>query len=449
MEYDASIHRYLHEHREEILQTLKELIQIPSVRSHAEPCAPFGRSCAEILDYTHRLYCENGFESELDRNGGYLLSYYGSGRNTIGLFAHADVVDVSNDWVHTKPFEPVEKEGFCIGRGALDDKSAIVLSLYCAKMLKELKLPFSSKLVLFTGTNEETGMEDIDRYLQRHTPPSFSLVPDTAFPIYRGNKSGMSVWATFSYEMKNIEHFCGGTAMNITPGDASAIVNGEMVTASGISRHSALPEGSVNAIATLAKELSGRSDVCESDRRQMQLISQIAESCYGETFGIEHNDPDCGKLTCVNCMIKTERKRLTLGLNLRFGLSADTVFVKKKIADFFEKNGCTVRFEPEKRGYLTAEDNRYIKACLKAYREFTGDVHPQCLINAGGTYGRKLPCAAEVGTALKRGVPPNTPEGHGGVHQPDECINIEGLLDAIALTLYMILQCDKVGEKEI
>ena len=135
-----------------------------------------------------------------------------------------------------------------------------------------------------------------------------------------------------------------------------------------------------------------------------------------------------------------------LGFNMRFGLSANTENIKKSIISFFEKNNCTVEFEEEKKGYIISEDNKYIQACLKAYSDFTGDKHPQVYINAGGTYARKLPCAAEIGTTLKWGVPKNTPPGHGGAHQSDECINIEGFLEALELTLQMLIECDKTEE---
>lgn len=445
MEYTEKIHDYVVRHKEEILKTLKDLVKIPSVRGDALPDAPFGKACAHVLEYTEKLYSENGFETELDRQDGYVLSYFGNGERTLGLFAHADVVDVSDDWVHTKPFKPIEKDGYLIGRGVLDDKSAIVISLYSAKILKELNIPFNSRLVMFTGTNEETGMADIEKYSKKHTAPDFSLICDTAFPLYRGDKSMMNFWVTLNTELKDIKDFYGGNAMNIILGKATAVVNGENITETGISSHSALPEGSVNAGYLLTKRLYECEDICISDKEQMLFLMRVLEKYYGEIYGIEHCD-ECGKLTCTNGIIKMEGKKIMLGFNMRFGLSADTENIKKSIISFFEKHNCTVEFEEEKTGYITPEDNSYINACLKAYSDFTGDKAPQTHINAGGTYARKLPCAAEIGTTLKWGVPENTPPGHGGAHQSDECINIEGLLEALELTLQMLIECDKTEE---
>lgn len=445
MEYAEKIHDYVTEHKYEILNTLKELIKIPSVRGEAAENAPFGKECARALEYTEKLFLQNGFETELNKKDGYLISYYGRGKRNLGLFAHSDVVDVSDDWVHTTPFEPIEKDGYLIGRGVLDDKSAIVISLYCAKILKELNIPFNSKLVMFTGSNEETGMADIEKYAKDRTTPDFSLVCDTAFPLYRGDKSGMNLWVTFNRKLNDIEDFCGGKSMNVILGSASARVNGEVVTEKGISSHSALPEGSENAGYKLAKKLSLRDDICKSDREQMIFLAEVLERYYGEVYGIEYCD-ECGKLTCTNGVIKTENGKIKLGLNMRFGLTADTTYIKNSIVSFFEEHECTVEFTEEKKGYVMPEDNKYIQACLKVYSEFTGENNPQSHINAGGTYARKLTHAAEIGATLKWGVPENTPQGHGGAHQSDECISIEGFLEALELTLQMLIGCDKQEE---
>lgn len=417
---------------------------MPSVRDTACPNAPFGRDCAQILEQIATLYASNDLSTELNRPGGYLLSRYGSGK-TIGLFSHADVVAVHQDWLHTAPFEPLEKDGYLIGRGTLDDKSAIVISLYCVKIIRELGIPFHSELVMFTGSNEETGMADMDSYLESHTPPTFSLISDTAFPLYRGDKCGMNFHVLFRTSLKDIQSFSGGTAMNITLGEATATVHGEVFQESGISRHSALPEGSVNAGFLLAQKLLACDSICESDKKQMQLLAHILENYYGEVFGIEHAD-ECGKLTCTNCMITCEGGKLNLGFNMRFGLSADTDRIRRAIRTFFAQYDCDVEFEPEKRGYLTPVEDPFIQACLTAYRDFTGVFHPQVHINAGGTYGRKLPRSAEIGTTLKWGIPEGTPAGHGGAHQPDECIHMDGFLEALELTVQMVLACDRVEE---
>ena len=255
----------------------------------------------------------------------------------------------------------------------------------------------------------------------------------------------MNFWVTLNTELKEINNFHGGNAMNIILGKASAAVNGETVSETGISSHSALPEGSLNAGYLLAKKLSEREDICASDREQMLFLMSVLEKYYGEIYGIEHCD-ECGKLTCTNGIIKIDNKKIMLGFNMRFGLSADTENIKKSIISFFEKHKCTVEFEEEKTGYIISEDNKYIQACLKAYGGFTGDKNPQVYINSGGTYARKLLCAAEIGTTLKWGIPESIPPGHGGVHQSDECINIEGFLDALEMTLQMLIECDKTGE---
>lgn len=183
-----SIHNYIYEHKSEIIADLKELIKIPSVREEPREDAPFGKNCDAVLRHIQSLFENNGFATEYRREEGYLLSYYGDGKKSLGLFSHADVVPVSDDWLFTTPFEPIEKDGFLIGRGAVDDKSAVIISLYCAKILKEFNLPFAGKLVSFVGVNEESGMTDIQNYVQNNVQPDFALVDDTAFPIYYGNK---------------------------------------------------------------------------------------------------------------------------------------------------------------------------------------------------------------------------------------------------------------------
>ena len=441
------IHNYIREHKEEIVNTLKELVKIPSVRGEKAKGAPFGKACKDVLEYTEKLYRENGFETELDYEGGYLLSYYGKGEKSLGLFAHADVVPVGEDWVLTKPFCPIEKNGCLVGRGTLDDKSAIVISLYIAKMLKELKIPFNSNLVCFTGANEESGMEDIKSYVSKHTPPDFSLVADTGFPLYRGDKGILRFIATSTYSLKEIEDFSGGTAFNIILGEATVKYKNQIITAKGISKHGALPEGSVNAGHLLAEKLL-KEDLCIDDKKEIEFVSSTLEKYYGEIFCIENDDAVFGKLTCTNGIVETADKKLRLYFDMRYGTGVDIEETEEKIVKYFAENDWSVDFVKEQMPFLIDENNKYLSACLKTYEKFTGRENAPAYVNAGGTYAAYLPCAIETGTTLYGGDPGGLLPGHGAVHQSDEYINIEGMLEAMALTMLMILECDKCEEEK-
>lgn len=447
MRYKEEIHNYVQEHTREIIDTLKELVRIPSVRGAAEKHAPFGKECARMLEYICDLYERNGFKTEFEADDGYLLSYFGKGEKSLGLFAHSDVVQVGNDWIHTNPFEPIEKEGYIIGRGALDDKAAVVISLYCAKMLKELNIPFNSKLVMFTGSNEETGMEDIANYLKEHTPPDFSLVCDSGFPMYCGNKSNIHFVATSNVQLKDITEFGGGTDFNISLGNATAKIDGEIITENGVSRHGALPEGSVNAGYLLSKKLSNIHELRDSDRKQMKFISQILEKYYGEIFDIESEDKYFGKLTCTNGIIKTKNGKISLCFDLRYPYGLDANEIKSKIEEFFKRNDWKVEIVSEREGYIISKDDEYVKACVSVFDEFFGTENSSVYYNAGATYARELPHAAEIGVTLYGGSPEGTPDGHGNVHQSDECLNIEGMLIALEVTMQMLIECDAMNRK--
>lgn len=444
MKYRDIIHNYVCSKKEEIIKTLIELVKVPSVKGDATENAPFGTQCANVLEVIKDMYSLSGFETELSSNGGYLLSFYGKGEKSIGIFAHADVVPAGDDWIYTKPFEPVVKDGCIIGRGTLDDKSAVVISLYCAKMLKELNIPFNSRLVLFTGANEESGMADIENYLKTHVPPDFALVPDTGFPLFRGNKGILHFVATSNIKLKDISEFSGGSAFNIILGEAKAKCGGMEYSKKGISKHAALPDGSVNAAFLLANELKNIENICETDRIQMEFTHNILKENYGEVFGIKNNDSEFGPLTVANGKVYLTNGKLNLCFDIRYGNTVDINAVKEKIVNFFAQNNWSVNFVLENKPYLLSSENPYVKSCLKVYKDFTGENNAVPWINAGGTYARHLPCAIEVGPATSRYAPFDLPNGHGSVHQPDEFVNIDGLLEAFEIIALMLLECDKI-----
>lgn len=463
--YKDKIHEYIDSHKGEIVGMLKELVRIPSVRGEALPNAPFGSECAAALEYAKTIYEKSGFECELDAEGGYLLSYFGKGEKSLGIFSHADVVPVGEGWTLTTPFEPKEIDGFLVGRGSMDDKSGVLISLYAAKIIKELGIPFNSRLVMFTGSNEESGMGDIKSYLSKHKAPDFSIVPDTAFPLYRGNKGRIRFSLKSKHALPEGVTISGGPGATVI-GNAEASLpyseklfaslaelNNERLSAEnesgritlkavGIPKHSALPEGSLSAAKILCEGLLA-TEFC-FDKSIIEHLLAMSSSHYGEFFGIEAEDCEFGKLTCVPTKISTDSDGVIIAdFNIRYGDSVTCEQIISKIEKKAEKIGFALSPNVDfSYPHALPDSNKLVRALSKVIKEYTGEDSVKTYVNAGGTYRQYLKNAVETGTSLW-GPKRFMPAGHGGVHQPDECISVEGLLNAIELTTLMLLECDK------
>ena len=107
----------------------------------------------------------------------------------------------------------------------------------------------------------------------------------------------------------------------------------------------------------------------------------------------------------------------------------------------FEKH--QISYEVIKDGEPNAidKDAQIVLSTMAEYREYTGNMSAEPRISAGGTYSRYLPNAIEVGMTLEH-TNHNLPSGHGGCHQPDENISINGFLKALELVSRMVIRYD-------
>jgi succinyl-diaminopimelate desuccinylase len=311
-------------------------------------------------------------------------------------------------------------------------------------------------------------MQDIENYKDKHLPPDFSLALDTAFPLYRGNKGVLRCNVKAKTKLKDILYLQGGDSANVTLGKIEGLlpydkelyswlkereseririgVKDEKIelTAIGISKHGALPEGSLNAGWLLAELLKDCPFICDEDRTQMRVLSIVLSDIYGEKTGIATEEAEFGKLTCSNGIVQTEDGKISFTLDIRFGVQSSVEQLENTLTSTFEKMGFEVEFLLGRIAHIIAEDNPYVQTCMDVYKEFTGDTLAKTRINAGGTYAMRLPCAAEIGTTTIWGALEDMPNGHGAVHQPDECISIDGFLEAIVLTALMVLAIDEM-----
>lgn len=465
----AQIDAYLAAHRDEIVQTLMGLIRIPSVKAEPKPYAPFGESCAAALEAAHRLYEREGLATK--KTDSYALASYGSGAHTLGVFAHSDVVPVNEaDWTVCTPFEPVVRDGFVYGRGSDDNKSGIVASLYAVKMLRELELPFDGKLMLYIGSNEESGMADIAEFVKNEPMPDISLVPDGGYPFSYGEKSILRLYLTSKTAFREVIDITGGKAVNmvldqveaqiadkpglwdelirITADDDRITVDraGDRitVTATGVAAHAAHPADGVNALDILAEVLGKCQSLCENDRAVFGRISALLADCNGASLGVPLTDPAFGALTAANGVVRTESGKLSLSFDVRFGNSSTCqdvlAAIKQHTSDHWEVQNVRAT-----DGFLLDVNGETPMKILDVYRTVSGQTDAAPFLMGGGTYARHLKNAYSVGTvAWYKCKNPVLPKGHGGAHQSDEFLCIDAFLEAIKILTATIVEC---GEK--
>ena len=448
---------FVNKHKDEIISTLIELVKIPSVSTDRE-------NCEKMLLAVKELYQKYGFETK--EGDEFLLSYYGNGEEEIGLFAHGDVVEGGDGWLITNPFEPKIYNGAIVGRGAWDDKSAIVCSLYALIALKELEIPLDKKMLCFTGFNEENGMTDIKNYLKSYTPPHFSIVLDAGFPVYIGDKGKSWVKVRSQRKLNQITKLGGGKMINITLGNAEARVKYTselynslvetdrvkiskqddeiIISSSGISAHGANPEGAINGAYLIAEALKNANGLDQSDKEIIKNLSELLKSPYGEVVGLENNDPVFGKLTMTNGITNIEDGKLAFTFDLRYGKEVKAKEMLEKLEKELSARGFDLEIINSDDAYALDKDNKYLKEYIDAYKDYTGETEIPVKISAGSTYAKVIGNACEIGTRYN-GTWLDLPNGHGFAHQPDENTSVEGLLNALEIIIYSVIKL--VGKK--
>ena len=180
---EEHVDSFITENREALIRDLKTVIDIDSVEAPAEPNAPYGPGVRKALDAALEIARNLGLEAgECDGYMGY-ADVKGASETQLATIAHLDVVPAGNGW-NSDPFGMIEKDGWLIGRGVSDDKGPALLTLYMAKFFKEYcdqtgeTLPYTLRVLL--GCSEETGMTDVDYYLE-HGRDGYKV--DLAVPL--------------------------------------------------------------------------------------------------------------------------------------------------------------------------------------------------------------------------------------------------------------------------
>lgn len=463
-------------HKSELIEDLKALIRCPSISDPTSDVKPFGAGCRQAMDTMEKLAHRYGFET---RNYDYNVLRVGgekkSWENTVGFWGHLDVVPVGANWTY-KPFDPVYEDGYVIGRGATDNKAAIIGTLYMLRCLKELNIELQHDFCMFMGCDEERAMEDISYFRTHYSDmPKINIVTDCLFPVCFGEK-GIVEGELISEKAlsDSVVALCGGNASNMVPDSASltikktaeaekeltsaalpeniAISIGEntiAIVGAGISRHSAFPvEGSPNAIHELARFAATLTSLTETDRNIFAAIAEGSEDYFGQNTGIAFSDELSGKLTSVLSLLHTEDAKAIAGFNIRYSISADPDVIVKNLNAFAKGHDCTFRVERINEPNYFPKEHPLVDALTNLYNEITGaDEKPYVM--PGGTYARKLPNAFGFGPGrrsseeMERMIKKFGP-GRGTGHCPDECADIDELITEMVIYSLCVVEMNHI-----
>ncbi|NJE08203.1 M20 family metallo-hydrolase [Thermococcus sp. M39] len=180
--------------RDEMVQTLVELIKIPAISPDYGYEGEYDKAekLLEIIrDWGFDKIERYDVPDERAKNGvrPNILAYYygekGEESPRLWILTHLDVVppgDLSK-WIVTEPFKPVVKDGKVYGRGSEDNGQSLVASLYAVKALMNLGIRPKRTIILAFVSDEETGSEYGIKWLMENHPELFRkddlvLVPD-------------------------------------------------------------------------------------------------------------------------------------------------------------------------------------------------------------------------------------------------------------------------------
>lgn len=184
---------------DQMIDGIKSIVHIDSVRSEPKEGMPFGEGVNNALEETLKLAESLGFETEnVDHVVG--IAKYGEGDDYVGIMGHLDVVPVGDGWNHP-PFSAYEDEnGRIFARGILDNKGPVLSCLYALYAIKELGIKLKHPVWVMFGTNEETGFADLKHYLSVRKPPIMGWTPDCKYPVVYAERGRGAYQVSASYE---------------------------------------------------------------------------------------------------------------------------------------------------------------------------------------------------------------------------------------------------------
>lgn len=461
---DNSIRSFIERNKDKMLDDIKTIIAVRSVKGDAKPGMPYGEGPAAAVKCMEALAKSHGFETK--NVDGYVLEVnMNSLPDELGILCHLDVVHEGTGWT-TPPYEADIREGRIYGRGSADNKGPAIASLYAMKCVKELNVPLKKNVRLMLGTDEECGSSDLVEYWKRATPPPFCFSPDAAFPVYNIEKGRFAPHFTASFSssdsMPKIVSINGGNAVNIVPEAAFAEISGislaEMqkygeeytgktgvtftfeekgdaiaIKAAGVSTHASYPAEGNNALTALIALLSNMPFADSEGFNKLKAVAELLPHCdySGKAVGIDVEDEISGALTCNLGTFEYTDTQIIGGIDIRSPICGNKENVALTMEKSFNEKGFTLDTNEMVLPHYVPEDMPFIKTLLKNYEEVTG-MKGECVSMGGGTYVHGMKNSVAFGAAF--------PDTDTYAHSADEYAVIDELVACVEIFARVIIE---------
>jgi succinyl-diaminopimelate desuccinylase len=445
------------EYRDEMLETLRELISIRSVVEKPEGDFPFGEGVDKAFKFFLNKGEEAGFKPQnVDNYGGHLEFSGEDGSEIMAILGHLDVVPEGNDWDFA-PFGGEISDGKIYGRGAIDNKGPMVAALYALKALKDSNIETEKRVRIIIGLDEEVNWSGMKYYLERSEKPSFGFTPDAEFPVIHG-EMGILIFEIVKKVNKSLKpgakliSLKGGNAPNMVADSCQATLftsdveglkkklahyrektgnnigikvfeKNLKLLAQGVSAHGAHPDHGKNAISIMM-EFLGELKINNEDISEFVEFynEKIGFNLNGEKISLGLSDEVSGKLIFNVGQAIIDKETARIVVNIRYPISCTDDEIYDALAIEMEPYDLGVMKVDHKKPIHMEKDCEIVTSLMDIYRKHSGDHESQPMVIGGGTYARAMDNAVAFGACFPGDVEV--------AHQKNEYIEIESLFKA-------------------
>ncbi|HEX2938655.1 MAG TPA: dipeptidase PepV [Ruminiclostridium sp.] len=446
----------MQKYKDELLEDIVHIVNIPSFREAPKDGMPFGEGPAKALEFCLNLAENMGFKvRNVDGRAGHIE--YGEGEDLVGILAHCDVVPAGTGWTK-KPYSGEVCGNRIYGRGTMDDKGPAIAAIYCLKALKDLGIKPKKRIRVIIGASEEEGMEDMEYYFAHEEMPELAFSPDSEYPICNREKGILHLSLETEKNDGSVLKFKSGSAVNIVPVEADAFVSSEdketvqkvandfkndeckfslselnggvTINCSGKAAHASVPEEGINAAGGLVRLLCSIFGA-KSGTLLKFLNDMLTKDIYGERLGIKSADEPSGSLTVNLGVVDIENSAKAL-IDIRYPVTGDGGKIFSKVKSAAGNYGVKASLLLDNKPLFIKENDELILKLKHAYKTATGN-DAELYSTGGGTYARMLKNGAAFGAGMK-------PLSYYNIHGADEFLEIDDFMKHCEICLQAIYE---------